>query len=287
MAWWKVRKEPEIMVGDDSYLHAVDFLKRLSELYQEDLGRQPALAEVLYGLQEALLYNAHELLKDCAELDVKELIAKTTKRKKRQPFALGDYFAIPLRNGEHGFGRILWQSWGHLIAVFDVTAKTMKHPRKLENAKVLFSVFVSPEAWEEWRWRILGGKEGYKLDKSKLPSFGMGDEISGWRITTAGKERSASEKEVSGLESAQLWPPERIAWRIEALKGIVTAKDVVAMLARGKKLHKAGNYKAASAEAGLAAQYAKWIVPGSAELTSLRDEGLRIVNDCIKRLGYA
>jgi hypothetical protein len=114
MGWWTARSDLEIVVGDDSYLHSVDFLKRHSDLYQEDLGRKPTLAEVLHGLQEALLYNGHQLLKDCAELDVKQVTAKTARRQKRQPFALGDYFAIPLRNGHHGFGRILWKSWGHL-----------------------------------------------------------------------------------------------------------------------------------------------------------------------------
>jgi hypothetical protein len=285
MGWWTAQSDPEIVVGDDSYLHAARFLKRLSDLYQEDLGRKPTLAEVLFGLQEALLYNAHKLLKDCAELDVKEVTAKTAKRRKRQLFALGDYFAIPLRNGHYGFGRILLEHLGYLVAVFDITAETMKPPRELEKAEILFSVRVSPEGWEEWTWRVLGGHDDFDPSTVKQPSFCMGDDVTGWRISTGNSTRPATAEEVRGMERAQVWPPERIAWRIEAMKGIVTTKDVAEMLARGQSLHKAGSYEQASTEVGLAAQYAQWIVPSSNELSVLRDDALKILHDCLTRLG--
>jgi hypothetical protein len=154
----------------------------------------------------------------------------------------------------------------------------MKHPRELEAAEILFSGFVSPEGWEECTWRVLGGHDDFDPSTAKHTSFCMGDEVTGWRISTGGSTRPATAEEVRDLERAQLWPPERIAWRIEAVKGIVTTEDVAAMLARGQSLHKAGSYAQASTEVGLAAQYAQWIVPRSAELTALRDDAMRILH---------
>jgi len=285
MGWWKAQNDPEIIVGDDPYIESVNYLKRVSDLYQSDLKRKPTLAEFLSNLEDALRYNAHHLLKDCEELEIKQLTVKTSKRKKRQEFAVGDYFSIPLKNGQNGFGRILWKDWGHLIAVFDALSETMKLPSELADSKTLFSVFVSPEAWEEWRWRILGGSEGYKLDKSKLPSFRMGDEVSGWRIQTGDSVRSVSIEEVRNLEGAELWPPERVAWRIEAMKGIVTAKDVTEIFMRGENLYKQENYKDASKEFGLASQYAKWI-PNNKEVAALGEKALKLVKECLTKMGY-
>ncbi|HEY7180066.1 MAG TPA: Imm26 family immunity protein [Blastocatellia bacterium] len=285
MGWWKSQSDPEIIVGDDPYIASVDFLKKVSDLYQADLKRKPTLAELLSNLEDALRYNAHLLLKDCEELEIKQLAVKTAKRKKRQEFAPGDYFSIPLKNGQNGFGRILWKDLGHLIAVFDVVSETVKHPAELADSKVLFSVFVSSEAWEEWHWRILGGREGYNLDKSKLPSFGMGDEVTGWRIKTGDGVRSASAEEVKGLEGTELWPPERVAWRIEAMKGIVTARDVMEMFTRGEDLYKQGKYKEASGEFGLASQYAKWI-PNNKEVAVLGEKALKLVRECLIKMGY-
>ena len=285
MGWWKAQNDPEIIVGDDPYIDSVKFLKKVSDIYQADLKRKPTLAELLHNLEEALRYNAHQLLKDCEELEIKQVTVKTAKRKKRQAFAPGDYFSIPLKNGQYGFGRILWKDWGHLIAVFDVISETMKLPSELAESKVLFSVFVSPEAWEEWQWRILGGSEGYTLDKSKLPSFGMGDEVTGWRIQTGDNVRSASIEEVKGLERAELWPPERIAWRIEAMKGIVTANDVKEMFMRGENLYKQGKYKEASQDLGLARQYASWI-QNDKDVAALGEKALKLLRECLTKMGY-
>jgi Immunity protein 26 len=285
MGWWKAQSDPEIMVGDDPYMESVNFLKRVSDVYQADLKRKPTLAELLRNLEDALRYNAHKLLKDNEELEIKQLAAKTSKRKKRQEFAPGDYFSIPLKNGQNGFGRILWKDWGHLIHVFDVTSDTIKPPNELADSKVLFSVFVSPEAWEDWRWRILGGSEGYNPDKSKLPSFSMGDEVTGWRIKTGDNVRSASSEEVRGLENTQLWPPERVAWRIEAMKGIVTPKDVMEIFTRGENLYKQEKYKEASEELGLASQYAKWI-PNNKEVAALGEKALKLLQESLTKMGY-
>jgi hypothetical protein len=286
MGWWKDQEDPEIILGDDPHRLTVEYLKSISESYNEHLSRKPTLAELLKNLEDALLYNANTLLHDCDELDVKKLTAKTIKRKKRQEFEIGDYFSIPLSNGSYGIGRIIAKdSIGTIIAVLDQVSDTVKLPGSLSGIKPLFHIYVLPNAWEEWEWRILGGHEGYVVDESGLPCFKMGDDRLGWRIHCGSQERSASASEVASLEPAEIWPPQRVAWRVAAMKGVIGVEEIQGMLKRGKDLFERGEYNEASKEFNKAYRHVMWM-PASSEVSQLNEEALHWIHLCLEKRGY-
>jgi hypothetical protein len=286
MGWWKDQEDSEIILGDDPYRLTVEYLKSISESYHEHLNRKPTLAELIKNLEDALLYNANTLLHDCDELDVKKLTAKTIKRKKRQEFEIGDYFSIPLSNGSYGFGRIIAKdSIGTIIAVLNQVSDTVMLPSSFSGIQPLFHVYVLPDAWEEWEWRILGGQEGYVVDESQIPCFKMGDDRLGWRIHCGSQERPASASEVANLEQAEIWPPQRVAWRIAAIKGIIGVEELQGMLKRGQELFERGEYSEASKEFNKAYRHVMWM-PISSEVNHLHEQALHWIHLCLEKRGY-
>jgi Immunity protein 26 len=287
MGWWKEQENPEIILGDDSYRLTVEYLESISKSYQGDLSRKPTLAEFLKNVQDALLFNAHKFLSDCDEMDITKLTAKTIKRKKRQEYEIGDYFSIPLSNGSYGFGRIVAKdSIGTIITVLDQVSDTLKLPGSLSGIKPLFHVYVFPDAWEEWEWRILGGHEGYVVDETQIPCFKMGDDRLGWRIVCGSKERQASASEVANLEQAEIWPSQRVGWRIAAVKGIISAEDIKAMLKRGQELYEQGEYNEASKEFNRAYRHVMWMPAGS-EVSKLNEQALHWIHLCLEKRGFS
>jgi hypothetical protein len=286
MGWWKEQEEPEIILGDEPFDLTRNLLRDVAGLYQEEFGRKPTLAEFLRTLEVELGGSAHEFFSDCADQDIKKLTVKTAKRKTRQEFAVGDYFAIPVQDKVYAFGRILFKGAGYLISVFDTLAETLKRPNELSDLKPLLQVYVTPDAWENWRWRILGGHEGYTTQGFTHPCFKMGDDLVGWRINCGpGTERPATAAEVAELERAELWPPERVGWRIAAEKGLVGIEDVQKMLARGQELYESGQYQEATKELGMAFQYAQWI-RGNVKPDLLREQALHWLRLANNKLGY-
>jgi hypothetical protein len=287
MGWWKEQEEPEMILGDEPFDLTRRLLRDIAQLYQEEFGRQPTLAEFLRTLEVELGGSAHEFFSDCADQDIKKLTVKTAKRKKRQEFEVGDYFAIPVQDKVYAFGRLLADGpFGFLIVVLDQLDEMLKRPGELAEEKPLFYLYVTPDAWENWRWRILGGHEGYSAQGFKHPCFKMGDDQVGWRINCGpGTERPATTAEVAELERAELWPPERVGWRIAAEKGLVGIEDIQKMLARGQELYESGQYLEASKELGRAFQYAQWI-RGNVKPDLLREQALHWLRLANNKLGY-
>ena len=274
MGWWTETSDSEMVLGDEPFDVSRGLMKEFARVYQEELGRKPTLAEFMRTLEEALQISGHEFFSDFSDKEIKSLTVKTAKRKKRQSFELGDYFAIPVQDSMYSFGRIrAKEPMGYLIDVLDVTDETLKRPSELAQAKPLFTVYVSPDGWEEWRWRILGGHEGYTNENLKPPCFKVGDDKNGWGIRCGEHHRRATAQEVAGLEPLTLWPPQRLEWRLAAEHGLVGIEDVQKMMAVGRELYDDGKYAEATKQFGLASQYAGWI-RGNVNLNLLREQAL-------------
>ena len=284
MGWWREDGETEMTLGDDPFNLSIQFLRDVSASYSDGVGRKPKLAELIRNLEDALRFTAHEHLDDFGELEVKQLSAKTAKRKKRQDYSVWDYFAIPLGSGDYAFGRIIWKGFAHLISVLDVVSDRIKSARELGDAGALFHVFVTPEAWADWRWKVLGGGGATPSDAA-LPSFQAGDDISGWRIITGDETRGATAQEAANLERAEIYPPERVAWRVEAAKGLIGPEDLLRMISKGENLSRSGQHEQAAAEFGLAAQYAQWL-PDKSAGRELREQALNLLRQASAGLRY-
>ena len=121
MGWWTAPENPEITVGDAVLDVVRHFLHEFSSEFQEDLGRRPTLQELNYALNLAFKVNVDsDVVSGFDELEVKEVIIRTAKRKKRQKAMPGDIFAYKLDDDRYGFGRIIANvSIGAIAEIFD------------------------------------------------------------------------------------------------------------------------------------------------------------------------
>jgi hypothetical protein len=229
MGWWVMESntEFELVLGDDPLEIADEMLTRMSQVYQEDLQRKPRLEEVLKALEFSIAVVADRYLLDFEERELVEIRARTRKRRKRQAYAVGDYFAVPLGPKQYGFGRIIddHPKYGILIVLFDVVSTRKLRQEELKNKPGLFPPIYAgmDEAWTEWRWKVIKGtpiKPGeYLTPKFKIKGLLPGE---GWRIREGDKVYPATKEEVAGLEVMGLWPPERIEDRMRKALGIET-----------------------------------------------------------------
>ena len=121
MGWWNPSESSEIVTGDAVLDMVRHFLRDFSQAFQEDLARKPTLHELDYALNLAFKVNLDdEILAGFEELEAKQVIIKTAKRKKRQKVSPGDIFAYKLDDECFGFGRIVTNvSVGSIAEVFD------------------------------------------------------------------------------------------------------------------------------------------------------------------------
>jgi len=226
MGWWKMATEPEqdLFMGDSPLDIVGDMLDDMSQSYKESIGRNPKLAEVLRAIEICLGAAAAEYLSDCDELEIVALKAQTRKRKRRQAYTVGDFFAIDLREKLYGFGRVLGEDsdFGILVAIFAVTNKRHLQPTELKGKPLLFPpVFCGNYSLEEWRWKVIGGMRlepgEYPVAKFKLGGLVPGE---GWRIWQNHRERPATSEEIEGLEELAVWSAEGLEKRVRQTLGL-------------------------------------------------------------------
>lgn len=170
MGWWQAPESPEIMTGDavlDTIRH---FLRDFSHLFQEDLGRNPTVAELEYALHLAFKVNLdQEILARFDEIESKQVIIKTAKRKKRQKVTPGDIFAYRLDDGRFGFGRIVSNvSLGSIAEIFDYFSKSPIFDHGKEQKWLIPPVPIESYALLEdgsiGDWRIIESHPGFAPD---------------------------------------------------------------------------------------------------------------------------
>jgi hypothetical protein len=227
MGWW-AEDSPygeKLIVGDDPLDIIVGMLRAVSQAYREDYGRKPTLDEVLNVIEICLGSEASELLLDFDERELINIRAKTRRRRKKQAYKVGDYFAVPLGEDGYGFGRIIdnHPRYGILILLFNIISNRMLQAEELERAPQLFPPIYAgiDEAWTTWRWKIIEGppviKGEYPIPRFRIQGHLPGE---GWRIREGEQIYAATEDEVRGLETMALWPPEPIENRMRKELGV-------------------------------------------------------------------
>ena len=232
MGWWQMESHTtsELVLGDEPLDIAHDMLAKISQAYQEDVGRKPHLEEVLKTLEISLVIMADRYFLGAEEKELVEIRARTRKRKKKQHFAIGDYFAVPLGPERYGFGRIIddHPENGILIVLLDVLSDRILQPQELRDKLQLFPPIFGgmEEAWTEWRWKVIKGSPiqpgEYPPQKFKIRP-GLPGEV--WRIWDGERYYRATEEEVMGLEKLALYPPESVEKRMRKALGIETASE--------------------------------------------------------------
>jgi len=231
MGWWSEDTQSEqLLQGDEPYDIAVKAFEEISASYQREWKRKPTLKEVLRTIEVVLKVGAGEYLSGQEDLELVGLTAKTKKRRRRQPYHVGDFFAIPRPGGLYAFGRILSdlgaRLMGPLIGIYDTTSHHPLRPEQLRGGRFMFDPFYHGcEACETGRWRILGNLP-VRPDEFTYPKFRLGHPALGWQIEEGGKVRDATEEEVQGLDFARVWPAGKVEARImRRLEGLMGALE--------------------------------------------------------------
>jgi hypothetical protein len=133
---------------------------------------------------------------------------------KRQRLKEGAIVKIPLQDGYHSYGRLLYNPY---VEIFDYhTKEDVTNMDEIVSKPVLFTLSVYNDAITKGRWKIVGEKL-YSPDK-KIPLQFMQDITDPKEchlIDALGNMRRVSLKECRGYERAVVWEPEHIEERIE------------------------------------------------------------------------
>lgn len=184
MGWWsEVKGKDAIELGDEPIDLMHEMVQRISEIYQEEVGRKPTGAEFFTLLTRVIGKLPEDYLDGFEGKEIVEIKAKTRNVPKRQKVQEGDYFAIPLKNG-YGYGRYLYFRSLAAVEVYDVqTPVLLSHKQLLaQSPKVLFAKNIFPrEAFARRRWIVIGHEP--IPEDFVYPRFYMGSRIAYFEIT--------------------------------------------------------------------------------------------------------
>src|SRR5207245_10934578 len=124
-----------------------------------DVGRKPTLEEFRRTLLQTLGTDPGQYFADMEAAVVGDVVFRLKKVPKRQAFAVGDYFAIPL-DGRYWYGRIIHRGSGdHLVEIYDLqTDRLLSLPQLLgRTRKVVLNKHVfSLPCFTRGRWTVVG-----------------------------------------------------------------------------------------------------------------------------------
>lgn len=212
MGWWEeTAKGRKIVLGDEPLDRVHDAIAAVSQSYLEDVGRKPTLEEFRRTLLQTLGSDPGQYFADMESAIVGEVVFRLKKVPKRQAFAVGDYFAIPL-DGKFWYGRLIHISSAHLVEIYDLETDRLLSLPQLLNRKpkvVLNKHVFSLPCFTRARWKIIGHKDMPK--NFRYPAFYGGLLAYGNYTIWQGDEEYAAPKNVAmKYEPKQVWWPERV-----------------------------------------------------------------------------
>lgn len=220
MGWWAVDKDgQELLQGDAPYDLAGEVFDKIAQEYLQDWERKPTLSELLHTIEVILKSDLERYVSDGDTTELIGLSTKTKKRSKSQPYKVGDFFTIPLKDDRYSFGRILSDilkgRMGMLVGVYDLVSDRIVSTSALRGRPFIFTPFYcSDQGWVTWRWKIIGNAP-VASDDFEHPKFKQGTESIGWKIVDKDRTYNATEDDVANLEYAELWSMNAVEWRIQ------------------------------------------------------------------------
>jgi len=212
MGWWNENgKGDKVVLGDEPIDVLYEAIATFSRSYLEDVGRKPTLEEFRRTILLPLGTDPGRYFADMESAVVGAVDFRLKKVAKRQTFAVGDYFAIPL-DGKFWYGRLIHDSSRHLVAIYDVESERLLNLPQLRARKrkvVLNKHVFSIPAFTRGRWKIIGHEEMPK--DYPYPAYFGGMVAHGNYIIWRGGVETREPKQVAMmLEPAVIFPPERI-----------------------------------------------------------------------------
>lgn len=289
MGWWKDSQNPEIELGDMPFDILHEAIKNFTHCYQEERGRKPSSSEIIRSLEEVLALFGDVYLSDLSETEITKLAVKMAKRKKKQVYEIGDYFAVPVTEEIYAFGRILQKdSNGYLVEIYESVSPDLHTPSQLKGYRRLFQpIYVGSNVWENWEWRILGGSTAYSTDNFEYPPFKMGDDVVGWHYWRGpNTKRTATPDEIATLESLRTWTGNSLKARVALATGCWGPPAIEERLKQGDALFDTGQYEEAISEWYIAQQYASYL-PNDITISTLGQYAKKRIQETRTRKGTA
>jgi Immunity protein 26 len=156
-----------VAFDDQRYDIGYTFLRELSQVYVDHLGRRPTLEELAELLKVQLAVSGRQLVAGLETRAVTRVDIRTKRAPREQEFAAGDVFAVPLGDGRVAFGRVMRvdKASGLLIEFFRYTAPTLEYDEAIAASGRLFHpVHSGAGPFRECRWTIVGSDPGYAFD---------------------------------------------------------------------------------------------------------------------------
>ncbi len=215
MGWINISEsDKEIIIGDETIDIVSEMLFDFSKEYQDDLDRKPTLDELANTIKIVLNAMGDKYLDGCDEIEISDVKISTKKRRKKQVYQDGDFFAIPLPNGRYAFGRVL-DSANNTYGFYNIISNKIEPISKLKQIPYVFVLLCADDGITSWQWKIIGN---IKLAEGEYeePSFWVRDALDETKaqIYSKGQFRKATLDEVKHLEVFKIWTPELVEERI-------------------------------------------------------------------------
>ena len=222
MGWWNPPGKEGATIGDEGLSETYRFLRRLSALYEEALGRKMSVDDFQATLELSLRTNGDEsLFSGLEEREVTAVALKIAKRPRRQKYQPGDIFAIPLGDGQFAFGRIMSLSKrGDLVEIFRYTSDGITDsPEIVKSGRLFHPIYVSGlEVFQDWTWKIVASDPDYApedLDSLKFVIGAPGD----LKLVQGDRQTPIRDQDAAGLAHKAFWRHEATVKRIRAALG--------------------------------------------------------------------
>lgn len=225
MGWW-TQGNGDLVVGDEPLDRAAEFLRAVAALYEEsELGRKPTASELAATIELALSSSISSVIDGGERLGVSKVTVKTKRQPKKHKVRVGDIFAVRLRDGAFGFGRVMTvvPKKGDVIEYFRVKSYTpIWRPRYAEQGRLGLPKQCPAGALEDRIWPVVAHDENYeptKEDKNLEFAGGMPPHMWSQDIfykTVRDRIDVAEGKSLPRLEAGQEAVQE--AWLLEQLQ---------------------------------------------------------------------
>lgn len=126
-------------------------------------------------------------------------------------FEIGDVFEIPLPNGKYAYGRI-YDDAG--VGIYSFISDSPNNP-PIGLRDFMFNVGMYEDILKLGEWKIVDHDPFGKEESKFPPPSYIEDPLTGeYSIYHKGKIKSASERDVEGLEETAVWDKNHITERI-------------------------------------------------------------------------
>ncbi|MCR8848377.1 immunity 26/phosphotriesterase HocA family protein [Rossellomorea sp. SC111] len=108
------------------------------------------------------------------------------KRPKKQKWEVGDIFQIPLENGTHAFGQIVWKDYTHPVCgLFDINKTEIPSLVEIMSYPFISILSLTPNSLDNHRWKVLGNTN-VRIQKEDVPKEFNGTDCIGARSFSSG-----------------------------------------------------------------------------------------------------